>query len=91
MTVGDLLASSRRAHLDFLMARRDGRTAEIRPAILKAHGLRQEAQAQDPTHLDTAWRDDLRAQFATVSPAILQDLDIHDDLLNFYASELAKS
>lgn len=89
LTVPELLAGSHRAHWLYqqnlprmtaqagTLAPSAGNAADARRALVEASDLRTQAHAADPEHLDQAWRDE-----AAAFP--------HDDLMSFYAQQIAK-
>jgi hypothetical protein len=81
MTVGEWLGASRAAHANYQFALRDGRIGAMRDALAAAQVARLEAHTLDPLHQDDAWQ---------VERVAHQGLDLREDLLAFYASELAK-
>lgn len=88
MTIASLLAESRRAHLDYRMAVRDGRITAAKLALTRAHQLRAEADRLDPTMSDPAWDDDVRQEFGIIAPTPFTERDAHRDLIVFYSHHL---
>ena len=86
LTVGELLAQSRAAHLVYrrsLRHRANGVTADGDPvaaaeSLAVSARLRAQAEIQDPIHTNSAWADDLAAKFP------------HTALLEFYAGETVR-
>jgi hypothetical protein len=90
-TVDDLLRQSRMAHVRYQEAMprmvpnghggvmpKPGNLPAIQPALEEAQRTRLAAQALDPDHQDPAWQSDYSKG------------TVHDQLLAFYAAELAK-
>ena len=88
--VSDLLARSRQAHLEYRQAiphksaqgatlvTREGNPTLAQSALQRAHDLRQQAHAEDPTRSDVAWAGEPFGSDGT------------DLLLEFYDKTLAK-
>ena len=89
--VSDLLAKSRQAHLEYrqsiphkasqgaTLVTREGNPTMAREALQRAHDMRQQAHAEDPTRSDIAW---------TGEPFGADGVDL---LLEFYSKQLAKA
>lgn len=83
MSVPDLLAASRAAHVRYRTlhdASKNTATAEMRAAVAEAYDTRLAAHALDPSHVDPAWAIDVFTDQPVSS----------DDLMAFYGSYLAR-
>lgn len=76
MTVAELLASSQFAHNQYRNALRARKSADAADWLMTAYQRRMDADTQDPSHIEAAWRDEL-PRFK------------HEDLVTFYREKLA--
>ena len=86
MTISELLAASKQAHLDYRAAIRDQKLNEAHAALARAAALRQQAHDTDPLHRDGSWGEDA----GTHALGTIPHMTLHESLMDFYRAELAK-
>jgi hypothetical protein len=81
--VSDLLQQSMAAHYRAQQLRRNRHADSARESLAQAKALREQALALDPERKDPAW--------AAEQSKTPNGRDTHEELMAFYASELAKA